>query len=217
MKRGASEESVQRDSILKYVKRTLTAEAQQQQQQQQQQEEEEQDPSWVTTVRGDILEADEVYILQQCNCYTVRSHGLSKTLARAYSPWGDPYGTRKAIGSRNLAIAQDRDIPGTVRILSAPDNKKHIVCAFGQLCPGKPLRYKSYPDYETDTTRARLSWFETCLEDLISKVPDLKHIAVPFRIGCGLAGGHWPDYLLRLETFAKRHSVRVCIYRLPDK
>mmetsp|Transcript_27564 Transcript_27564/g.51425 ORF Transcript_27564/g.51425 Transcript_27564/m.51425 type:complete len:92 (+) Transcript_27564:758-1033(+) len=43
-------------------------------------------------------------------------------------------------------------------------------------------------------------------------------LALPYEIGCGLAGGNWVDHLActREEQAASRPSVRVVIFKLPD-
>ena len=43
--------------------------------------------------KGDLLKANESYICQQCNCVTIKSHGLSKSIGDKYS-YGDPYKNR---------------------------------------------------------------------------------------------------------------------------
>lgn len=47
------------------------------------------------TTTGNIIYAKEQYILQQCNCLTIRGHGLSDTLARAF-PYADIYSNRRS-------------------------------------------------------------------------------------------------------------------------
>lgn len=84
------------------------------------------------TVIGDIVKSKDQYILQQCNCLTVRGHGLSETLARAF-PYADIYSERRPQGNRNLAIEDDRAKPGTVSICMDPQgNNPGIICLFGQ-------------------------------------------------------------------------------------
>ena len=74
----------------------------------------------VGEVKGDLLQAEEKFIAQQCNCVTVKSQGLAAVITKKY-PWAEPYSTRKAIPGRNCATEDNRDVPGTVRILSNYD------------------------------------------------------------------------------------------------
>lgn len=146
----------------------------------------------VKKIEGDLFDTEETWVLQQCNCVTVRSHGLSASIDRK---WGvNPYQGRHAMGRRNCAMSKDMDVPGTIKIMDSDDGTKKIICAFAQWAPGKPGHYDKYyptpPKDEQDTTEQRLSWFKDCLEhlDVDGKV------AVPYKIGCGLAGGDWKQY-----------------------
>ncbi len=68
-----------------------------------------------------------------------------------------------------------------------------------------------------ETGAVRLEWFKKALLAILG-LAGLESIAFPYEIGCGLAGGHWPDYLLALEAFAEEaraKGVKVVIYRLP--
>ena len=81
---------------------------------------------------------------------------------------------------------------------------------YTQFAPGKPQlptvdrralnrtregwTFKAFPDV-SDTASERLGWFKDALENLADMYPKLVSIAMPARIGCGLAGGTWFDYL----------------------
>lgn len=169
----------------------------------------------VPVIHGNLLNATEQYIAQQCNCYTIRSHGLAAAIAKQFGPVADPYANRKPVGTRNLAVEEDRDTPGTIRVLN-----NHVICMFAQLCPGKPLCYKSYPNYQIDTAEQRVEWFKQCLvaiETTLGEAPlgmECKSIAFPWTIGCGLAGGDWTTYRKMIEDFAQRTQIVCVIYKL---
>jgi hypothetical protein len=55
-----------------------------------------------------------------------------------------------------------------------------------------------------DTSLNRLEYLEKCLEDLYIKY-NPKSIGVPFKMGCRLAGGHWPSY----ENIIKKWSEKI--------
>jgi hypothetical protein len=53
--------------------------------------------------------------------------------------------------------------------------------------------------------------------DQLALLRDLRSIAFPYGIGCGLAGGNWKDYSKLLEAFAEKvtgNGVSVTLYRL---
>lgn len=169
-----------------------------------------------TVVNGDILDAPEQTILQQCNCLATRPHGLSKTIAEAY-PWANVYGERKEIpGIPNVAIEKDRRVLGTLKIMSSPDDTKRVVCAFAQWKPGnahRPPRYVKWARASkgiNDGPQERLVAFKKCLEKIESNLT-IPEIAIPWMIGCGLAGGNWKDYKEAIEETLV--DTRVVFYK----
>ena len=162
----------------------------------------------VDEVKGDLLQAPQKYIAQQCNCVTVRAHGLSHTIANRW-PEANVYGKRTPICSRNCAVKQHRDVPGTITKIQTGDGKV-IVCMFGQYCPGKPGRYSKVYGYN-ENAEDRIGFFRKCLEELDAD-PDIgeEEVAMPWRIGCGLAGGHWETYRDMLEEC----QTRIVLYRM---
>ena len=152
-------------------------------------------------IKGDLLKSKEKYIAQQCNCVTVKSHGLSAQVSKKY-PWADVYSRRKAIkNGRNCA--KTRSEPGTIQI-DSNGISKNVIHMFAQYCPGKNGRYAGVyglPDLNKssicDNKKDRLKWFKECLEEIEKQ--EITRVAMPYLIGCGLAGGHWPDYRKALE------------------
>ena len=146
---------------------------------------------------GNLLESDADYIVQQCNCLTVRAHGLSADIAARF-PDSDPYAARRPLGKRNLAQETDRGEPGTIQVLG------RVVCLMAQWRPGNTgSRYfHRYPESDPPETAAqREKWFRACLEEL-AIICAGKRVAFPDHIGCGMAGGDWEYYEQMIETFA---------------
>lgn len=158
-------------------------------------------------VNGNILEASEDYIVQQCCCTALRAAGLSKAIATKWSD-ANPYANRHPIKKGgNTAIESERAVPGTVAILGI----RKIACLYGQWAPGKPSGTVAVHDLAKDRHR----YFESALRDLISKVPETASFAIPHGIGCGMAGGHWPTYLSILQRIETEHPrLTVVLYRL---
>ena len=158
------------------------------------------------SVVGDLLSAPEAYIAQQCNCVTVRAHGLSQAIAVKY-PWADVYKHRSVDGQRNRTTHPD--VPGTVKVL-ASDNRS-VICMFAQWAPGKCHASYSrfYPSalYSDDET-SRRAWFKACLDKIDALNLDV--VAIPAYIGCGLAGGSWVHYRKMIEAA----TTQFIIYKL---
>jgi hypothetical protein len=147
-------------------------------------------------VAGDVLQLGRGDVLvQQCNCVTRLPHGLSADIARRY-PYCRVYLDRPGV-ARNRAAKPAA--PGTFSIYTGdgPD----VVCLFAQYGPGTPYR---------ETAAQREQWFAACLDALGSRYST---ICVPYRIGCGLAGGDWDVYQRLLREFEARHGVEVVVCR----
>lgn len=139
---------------------------------------------------SDITEGMHQVIAQQTNCcFNIEPKGLSETLSQIYNV--------NFYASRTTTVR-----PGTVDI-------KYI----GKNTEGKPRwciglnaqRYPGKANSTDDTANSRLRWFQVCL-DRIQTFRNLKNIAFPYKIGCGLAGGDWSKYKKLLEEFAIRNQ-----------
>ena len=169
---------------------------------------------------GDLLHLEEnIPIVQQCNCLCVRPHGLSSSIANRF-PYANLYSTRRAENGRNLAVPEDRGIPGTVKIMSSPDDKKDkepdVICLLGQWDYGKADYFGKMntvrdPQYR-DTMLNREVWFRECLDEL-GTIDKYDTFAFPFGIGCGLAGGNWSRYEWMIRDFAHRFHKNVLIVK----
>ncbi len=172
-------------------------------------------------VNGDIFDSGAEYIMHQCNCLTVRPHGLSKQVAVRLGKDKDVYSTRRAEKHRNCAIPEDRAMPGTIQILDG--DGPTVLALFGQYRPGKPCQYAlSYPDdgYSDDAEAREINFREAlkALRDhFAANTPsELTRVAVPFGIGCGLAGGDWSRYSKMLQTAhlaMMKYNVEMVVYK----
>ncbi|KAK9845017.1 hypothetical protein WJX74_009683 [Apatococcus lobatus] len=163
-------------------------------------------------VVGDLLQegAKADVIAHQCNCVTLGGRGLYTALVAKY-PYCDVYSKRRdspsrpRLGSLEICEPEDETLP-------------NIACLYSQLGPGKPGQAsKKYGiKASADTAAKRLDFFNMSLTALAeaASARQWKHIAFPYNIGCGLAGGNWAQYSAALETFAaKLPAARVCLYK----
>lgn len=145
-----------------------------------------------TIVQGDLLKSNEDFIVHQTNCVTKYAKGLSKVIFFKY-PESDVYTPRR--------ISNSKDTPGKIKVCGK------IINLFGQLYPGRPK-------YPNDSTQLRQQWFQTCLEE-ISDIDGISSVAFPYKIGCGLAGGNWTNYLNMINDWAHSNPhINVVIYKL---
>lgn len=149
---------------------------------------------------GNLLDADEKYIAHQCNCVSLFSKGLAKQIFDKY-PCADTY-TSKKRGERLL---------GNISIHKIDDNRV-IINMYSQFYPGKPKHYR-------DAAKLRVGYFTSCLNYICSFLENrcIKKIAMPYMIGCGLAGGNWDDYHRLLINFEKSFGIEIVLYKLGEK
>lgn len=179
------------------------------------------------TVKGNLLTFDADVIVQQCNCVTRNSHGLSKAI-EAQFPFVDIY--RRRAGQGNKTTTPDK--PGNCLLFSEEKDDLHlpsstavddtrltpiVACLLGQWGPGKPYAWSKFydppPQGDKDDASQRLKWFKMALNDLSSKLEDkdIKTVAFPSKIGCGLAGGDWDVYSEVLEKWSNRQTFKCFI------
>jgi O-acetyl-ADP-ribose deacetylase (regulator of RNase III) len=157
---------------------------------------------------GDITEVTSVNcIVQQCNCLTVHSHGLSKTISEKY-PWSNLYERRRAVQNHNLAIPEDRGTRGTVEIMKFPElNIPDVVCLLAQWDFGVGSGRQIEP--HKDTPENRQKWFKECMMKF--GLLQYRTVAFPFKIGCGLAQGYWKVYFKMIKDMTRTYKKQVII------
>ena len=169
-------------------------------------------------ISGDLLEID--VIAQQCNCLTVRSHGLAKTISEQMDI--DIYKVRTPVKiEKNLSVCNDRGIPGTCQLVKNESKypPKYVACLLAQFAPGKPQFYyrniTAYHGYRDDSYD-RHQWFRNSLDELAEnmKRKKLTTIAFPKYIGSNLAGGNWEEYYLFIKSFALKYGFMTYIVEL---
>jgi hypothetical protein len=162
---------------------------------------------------ANLLDATEDFVVQQACCTACKPHGLSQVIALQW-PWGNPYAKRVPMKKGgNTATEKTRDIPGTVGILGNGKDERFVVCLFAQYAMGKPGIYNSFGNPDSKQDRER--YFKQCLEDLANLIPPNSSLALPYKIGCGLAGGDWSNYEKLLGEWVSKHpTLQVVLYKI---
>ena len=142
-------------------------------------------------VSGDILESDKDFIAHQCNCVSKSGLGLAKSLFDKF-PNANTYKNR-----------QRASIPGTIEFFPIRDSKQFIVNMYAQFVPGK------------NYNEPRLEWFQQSLNSFSDIVGKRQvSLALPYKIGCGLAGGDWNRYFNVIDTFSRKHpNIQITLYK----
>lgn len=101
-------------------------------------------------------------------------------------------------------------MPGTIKVFCGGPDDPTIICLLAQWGPGKPGVWSQYyPKLYDDTKENREKWFQMCLA-VLDASPQIDHVAMPYNIGCGLAGGDWETYKKMIDQM----RIKVTLYQL---
>ena len=144
-------------------------------------------------IDNNIFNCTENIIVHQTNCQGVMGHGIALQIKNKYPEVFNAY---YHYCKTNIPT----EILGTTLICQANDNK-YIANLFGQLNYGEGLQ----TDYDK---------FEKALKEVynFAKQSSLS-VAIPYKIGCGLANGDWNIVSKIIEEIFK-DDVKLTIYRL---
>jgi len=148
----------------------------------------------IRIVEGDILQAPENIICHQVNCQGVMGSGLAKQIRARYPTVYNYY--------KDLCKKNDPDKQlGAVLFMEFGD--KVIANIFGQVNYG---RSGVFTDYEG----LRKGFLSVLYE--ATEIYKNYTIAIPYKIGCGLAGGDWEIVYQMIEEIFKDYEVT--LYKL---
>lgn len=160
----------------------------------------------VDIIQGDILLSKEKYIAHQCNATTNQAGGLAYYIFKQY-PYANIYASRphpyKPVGP---------NFPGNIAIFGDGKESRFVINMIAQYYPGNSMM----PTSLLDGISARETYFRKCLAAM-AKINNIESIAFPHKIGCGLAGGDWDEYLSMIQYFSAKinisQNVRVVLYK----
>lgn len=152
-------------------------------------------------LKGDLLDANCKFIAHQVNCKGVMGGGIAKQIKNKFpNVYNEYIKTLECNGADNMF--------GKSLIVRAYNGRyfKYIVNIFGQYDYGFGLQ----TNYEK---------FEEAFIDAIKKIREItKHdtvyIAIPYKIGCGLAGGNWNIVKPILENIESKYSCIITAYKI---
>jgi len=155
----------------------------------------------IKIIQGSVLDTNEEYVLQQCDCISTQALDLDADYKKEF-PWADVYGERKQMnGFRNLAVIDSRSTPGDIKVFPSGNEEPNIIAMFCQVAPGKPFTgINKSKRFKHDTKENREKWFESCLK----KISELKptSIALPNKLGCYRTGADWEKYSDMIQEFS---------------
>lgn len=150
----------------------------------------------IRIVEGDILNATEDIICQQVDCQGVMSGDLSNQIIAKY-PEVYPKYKKYCDGCRDN---DNRNLLGDVQTIILFDGKI-MANLFGQYSYGIGKQYTNY------------GALRECLEGILKlSIAFNSSLALPYNLGCGLAGGDWSIVYKIIEEVFENYYVT--IYKL---
>ena len=161
----------------------------------------------IHVVKGDIFNTYCNIICHQVNCQGVMGHGIAKQVKEKYKGVFNEYKRYCDAHADNRevmlgeALIVDIDYGAAVLDWLVDKERKYIANIFGQLTYGTGLR----TDY-----KALVLGLEVVAN--FAKEHNLS-VAIPYKIGCGLAGGDWNKVNTLIEGVFAGTGLEVLMYR----
>ena len=160
----------------------------------------------INIVNGNIFDTHCNIICHQVNCQGVMGHGIAKQVKEKYKGVFNEYkrycdahaDNREAMLGEALIV--DIDYGAAVLDWLVNKERKYIANIFGQLTYGTGLR---------TNYKALVLGLEVVAN--FAKEHNLS-VAVPYKIGCGLAGGDWNKVNILIEGVFAGTGIEVLMY-----
>lgn len=151
-------------------------------------------------IRGDLLDSKCNHIAHCCNCFHTMGGGIASAIKERFpeayeADLKTKCGDRKKMGSYSWGYSFIHD--------------KTIYNLYGQ------YSYGAGKHLEEDSLYKALIHLKNNLT-FTSNLPYIK-LGLPWKIGCGLAGGNWKEVKLTIENIFEKSSFPVYWVKLPDK
>lgn len=149
----------------------------------------------IKLIDGDLLESKCTVIAHQVNCKGVMGSGVAKQIRKKYPEVYVAY-------NNFCAQNKDSDMLGRVQMVKTKDGRL-VANIFGQKSYGSDG--KKYTD---------INALRQCFNILHGHAlcNDIRTIAMPYKIGCGLGGGNWEEVLEMI--YAIFEDIDVELWRL---
>lgn len=160
----------------------------------------------IKIVNGDLLQSNLPLIAHQTNCLGVMGAGIAKSIK---NKWSRVY-TQYVNLCKNLKYS--RILLGNCQVCITGDKPINLVAnLFGEYSFTESAA--PYENRHTD--------YDALKESLIHLIAFCKgmniiEIGIPYKLGCGLAGGDWDGvvYPMLQELFADDSTITLYIYKL---
>lgn len=138
-------------------------------------------------VNGNILDASENIIGHQVSCKFVMGAGLAKQIRRAYPEVYYSY----------MSASRQSNLLGKIQVVNV-NSKRTVVNLFTQYNYGRVGLYTDYQALEEALVKLRKYAYKNNLD-----------VALPYGLGCGLAGGDWNTVIKIIEGAFDGYQVTI--------
>lgn len=160
----------------------------------------------IEIVNGDLLQSNLPLIAHQTNCLGVMGAGIARSIK---NKWADVY-IQYTYFCKNFEYS--KNLLGRCQICTTGESPiKFVANLFGEYSFTESVApYKNrHTDY--DALKKALLHLKAICEDT-----EITEIGIPYKLGCGLAGGDWDGvvYPMLQELFANDSTITLYIYKL---
>ena len=160
----------------------------------------------IKTVNGDLLQSNLPLIAHQTNCLGVMGAGIAKTIK---NKWSIVY-TQYIDKCRHYNYS--KDLLGKCQVCVTEDEPiKFVANLFGEYSFTESVAPFENRHTDYDALKKSLLHLKAICENT-----EITKIGIPYKLGCGLAGGDWDGvvYPMLQELFANDSTITLYIYKL---
>lgn len=151
--------------------------------------------------KGDLLTSNADIIAHQTNCKGVMGAGIAKQIKAKYP---NVYYEYKKMCDEYYESGDSRLLLGVVQFVPVNNNQLIANC-FAQW--GYNSRVKQTQD----------KYFQQCMKTLlyVAQTEKLSTVAIPYKMGCGLAGGDWDRIIYPIiQSVFENSSIALEVWQL---
>lgn len=160
----------------------------------------------IKTVNGDLLQSNLPLIAHQTNCLGVMGAGIAKAIK---NKWSIVY-TQYVDKCKHYNYS--KDLLGKCQICVTEDEPiKFVANLFGEYSFTESVAPFENRHTDYDVLKKSLLHLKAICENT-----EITKIGIPYKLGCGLAGGNWDEvvYPMLQELFANDSTITLYIYKL---
>ena len=160
----------------------------------------------IEIVNGDLLQSNLPLIAHQTNCLGVMGAGIAKAIK---NKWSIVY-TQYVDKCRHYNYS--KDLLGKCQVCITEDEPiKFVANLFGEYSFTESVAPFENRHTDYDALKKSLLHLKAICENT-----EITKIGIPYKLGCGLAGGDWDRvvYPMLQELFANDSTITLYIYKL---